>query len=102
MSIIYSILEDELSRLDALRKLYEKERSRLPRGSLCVKRRANNTYLYLAHREEGRVVQRYVCRGNDSKAQEIRQLVERRMRYDIDIKAIDGDMRRIRKMLNVR
>ncbi len=96
MSIIDSILRDELSRLEALQRKYEEQRRSLPKGSLSAKRRANRTYLYRA------LVQSYVGREDDPKVKELLQLVQKRQKYDRDLSAISSDIRRIRKMLNVR
>ena len=74
----------------------------MPKGSLSAKRRANRTYLYRAHREGNRVVQSYVGREDDPKVKELLQLVQKRQKYDRDLSAISSDIRRIRKMLNVR
>ena len=65
MSIVYAVLRNELSRLAALRRKYHEERKLLPVGSVCVKKKSARVYAYLAHRENGRVVQRYLGRDHD-------------------------------------
>ena len=102
MSIVYAVLRNELSRLAALRRKYHEERKLLPVGSVCVKKKSARVYAYLAHRENGRVVQRYLGRDQDPRVGEMRQLVQKRRKFDKEIKGIDVDIKRIRKMLNVR
>ena len=102
MSIIDSILQDELSRLEALRRKYEAEWSVLPSGSLSKKRRANKVYFYRAHREGDRVIQSYVGRDDDPRVRDLHQLVQKRQKYEKDLRTIAHDIIRIRKMLNVR
>lgn len=102
MSIVYAVLRNELSRLAALRRKYHEERKLLPVGSVCVKKKSARVYAYLAYRENGRVVQRYLGRDQDPRVGEMRQLVQKRLKFDKEIKGIDVDIKRIRKMLNVR
>jgi hypothetical protein len=102
MSIVYAVLRNELSRLAALKRKYHEERKLLPIGSVCVKKKSARVYAYLAHRANGRVVQRYLGRDHDPMVGEMRQLVQKRRKIDTEIKEIEVDMKRIRKMLNVR
>jgi hypothetical protein len=60
MEIINRLLEEELKRLGTLHDFYEKKIMESPRGSLSVKARGKNRYLYLARREDKKVVFEYV------------------------------------------
>jgi hypothetical protein len=54
MGIIRGILEEELKRLEELSVFYRKKISEFPRGSISLKERNGNRYIYLARREDKR------------------------------------------------
>ena len=76
MSIIKGILEEELHRLEELSVFYKKKISESPRGSISVKERSGKRYLYLARREDKKVVFDYI--GKD--VPEVRKVLNEQMR----------------------
>jgi hypothetical protein len=63
MKVIKSVLEKELANSLAMKKNYEKELAKLPKGSLIKKNVSGHEYYYLVVREEGKV--RFIYKGKD-------------------------------------
>ncbi|MBU1261102.1 MAG: hypothetical protein KJ757_00135 [Planctomycetes bacterium] len=61
MKVIKSILKEELANSMAMRKNFQRELAKLPKGSLIKKNIRGNVYYYLVLREKGRV--RFVYKG---------------------------------------
>jgi len=61
MKVIKSVLKEELDNSLAMRKDYQRELAKLPKGSLVKKKIRCNEYYYLVMREKGRV--KFVYKG---------------------------------------
>ena len=61
MRVIKSVLKEELVNSLAMKKSYERELAKLPRGSLVRKTIKGHEYYYLQVREKGKV--RFVYKG---------------------------------------
>jgi hypothetical protein len=59
MGVIKGVLKEELKNSVAMVKSYEKALKELPKGSLCVLKRANKPYYYLKIRKGGHVLNIY-------------------------------------------
>jgi hypothetical protein len=55
-----NVLMEEYERKVKNRKFYRKKLNALPKGSLVEKKRNDHSYFYLAYREDGKVVTKYV------------------------------------------
>ena len=55
MKVIKSVLEEELANSLAMKKNYERELAKLPKGSLIKKKVKGHEYYYLVIREDGKV-----------------------------------------------
>lgn len=68
MKLLKGILEEELERSKRMKQSYDRELSKLPRGSLVVKKINKRPYYYLIYRDKlGKV--RSVYRGSVGKAE---------------------------------
>ena len=61
MKVIRSVLKEELANSLAMKKNYERELAKLPKGSLAKKTIRGHEYYYLQVREEGKV--RFIYKG---------------------------------------
>jgi len=82
MKIIKSMLEEELANSLAMKKDYEKELAKLPKGSLIKKNVKGHDYYYLVVRENGKV--KIIYKGKKVNNREIlkyKQAKEYRAKY---------------------
>ncbi|MFC1635277.1 hypothetical protein ACFL5Z_10590 [Planctomycetota bacterium] len=61
MKVIKSVLKQELANSLAMKKNYERELAKLPKGSLVKKKIKGHEYYYLQVREKGKV--RFIYKG---------------------------------------
>ncbi len=61
MKVIKSVLKEELANSLAMKKNYERELAKLPKGSLAKKTIKGHEYYYLQVREKGKV--RFIYKG---------------------------------------
>lgn len=82
MRVIKSVLEEELANSLAMKKNYERELAKLPKGSLIKKTVKGHEYYYLVVREEGKV--KFIYKGkdvSDKEKQTYHQAKEYRAKY---------------------
>lgn len=81
MKFIKSVLEEELANSLAMKKDYERELAKLPKGSLIKKKIKGHEYYYLEVREKGKV--RFVYKGklSDKEIEKYKQAKEYRAKY---------------------
>ena len=82
MKVIKSVLKEELANSEAMRKNYERELAKLPKGSLIKKNIKGHDYYYLVVREEGKV--NFIYKGkkvSDKEIEKYRQAKEYRAKY---------------------
>jgi len=99
MSIIRGILEEELNRLKELSVFYKKKISESPRGSISVKERNGKRYIYLARREDKKVVFDYI--GKD--VPEVRKVLSEQMRqrkeYQAKLRQVKENLKEVERSL---
>lgn len=82
MRVIKGVLEEELANSLAMKKNYERELAKLPKGSLIKKKVKGHEYYYLVLREEGKV--KFIYKGKKVSKEEIakyKQAKEYRAKY---------------------
>jgi len=81
MEVIKGVLKEELANSIAMKRNYENELARLPKGSLVIKKIKGHDYAYLVLREKGKV--RFVYKGklSDEEIARYRQTKQYRARY---------------------
>lgn len=100
MSIVSDILKEEAKRLLALKKKYQKELSKFPKGSLSKKRRGNNNYYYLAFREKEKIKFKYIGKENSDKVKKLENNIKRRDSIKEKLKKINRNLDEIKKVFN--
>jgi hypothetical protein len=81
MKVIKSVLQEELANSLAMKKDYERELAKLPKGSLVKKQIKGHEYYYLIIREKGKV--RFIYKGklSDEEIEKYKQAKEYRAKY---------------------
>jgi len=81
MKVIKSVLKEELANSLAMKKDYERELAKLPKGSLVKKKIKGHEYYYLQVREKGKV--RFIYKGklSDKEVKKYKQAKEYRAKY---------------------
>jgi len=82
MKVIKSVLKEELTNSLAMKKNYERELARLPKGSLIKKKIKGHEYYYLVVRQEGNV--KFIYKGrkpSDKEIQKYGQAKQYRAKY---------------------
>lgn len=101
MAVMDSILAEELNRLESLRMRYVAEIASIPVGTIAIKIKRGRKFAYRAYRDSDRVRTDYIGAAESAKANEAIAASERRRKAVAELKAIDADINRLRKMLNV-
>jgi hypothetical protein len=100
MSIIISVLIDELDRNQRAQLAYQKELSHYFKGSLVVKKRKSVDYVYLAYRDSANQVKTdYIGNAQSIKVNEVRQQIKKRKEILSILKDLKKDELALRKML---
>jgi len=90
MKMILDLLVAESQKNLLLQRELENKINRLPKGSLKERRVKDNTYYYLAYRENGKVINKYI-RDVSHEAEKIFKLVEERKAYEKQLKELQDD-----------
>lgn len=102
MAVIDSVLKEELQRLKTLRARYASQLARIPNGSVVMKIKSGHTYAYRAYRKGRRVITDYVGPEASSKVRKAVALLQKRRNLVRDIRALDADSARLKKMINAK
>ena len=100
MSIVFDVLQEELDRLKNLYKIYTKKIQVLPKGSISLKKRYNNIYLYLAFRNGYKVKFKYIGKKDSQAASAIAEKVKQRKELEMKIKKIRQEIKRLQKAIH--
>ena len=99
MRVIKSVLKEELANSLAMKKSYERELAKLPKGSLVRKTIKGHEYYYLQVREKGRV--RFIYKGKlaDEEVEKYQQAKQYRAKYRKLLSEIKKQIRFLRTTL---
>ncbi len=96
MRVIKSVLKEELANSLAMKKSYERELARLPRGSLVRKTIKGHEYYYLQVRQEGRVRFLYKGKLTDDEVEKYQQAKQYRAKYRKLLSEVNKQIRFLR------
>lgn len=102
MSYIKNIMREEHQRLQALYQKYIDTIDSLPKGTISIKKRHKNEYLYLANRRNGKVKFDYIGSVGSENARKILEQVRFRKDYELKLKQVKADLRQIEKVIHGR
>jgi hypothetical protein len=99
MRVIKSVLKEELANSLAMKKSYERELARLPKGSLVRKTIKGHEYYYLQVREKGKV--RFIYKGKltDDEVEKHEQAKQYRAKYRKLLSEVKKQIRFLRTTL---
>lgn len=96
MSVLMSVLREELDRLDRQKVAYEAELSELPRGYISKKNIRGKISYYLQYRDGNKIVSKYIS-VND--LPDVEAQVQRRKRLEASLRRVREDQNKLRKVL---
>jgi hypothetical protein len=102
VAVIDSILKEEIARLRSLRAHYVAKNAAIPPGSVVIKQRSGRPYAYRLYRKGGRVVTLYIGPASSPKVKKLSASLSQRRKIRAEIKAVDANAARLKKMLSVR
>ena len=85
-SMIRIMLKDEYDRTLRMIEAYKDELKKYPVGSPVIRRHGNNSYMYLTHRDNGKVINKYIGNINSEHVIAIEKDLKRR-KYLSDVLA---------------
>ena len=102
MSYIKNIMQEEYQRLEDLYQKYSDKIDLYPKGTVSVKKRNKQDYLYLARRENGKLKFNYIGSIASEKVIKILEQIDIRKNYEKKLKQVKEDLKEIRKVIHGR
>lgn len=99
MSIIKSILEEELTRLEELSVFYKSKLAESPRGSISIKERQGKRYIYLACREDKKIIFNYVGKDVPEVRNALNERLQRRKEFQLKLHQVNENLIEIKRAL---
>ena len=99
MKILNGVLNEELDRLNKLKKNYEKQIAKLPKGSLIRKNIKRNIYYYLNYRQEKKKIFRYIGKLPRKELENLLDKIEERRKLEKLNKQVKKDIKKLEKMI---
>jgi len=99
MKILNSVLNEELDRLNKLKKNYEKQIAKLPKGCLIKKNIKGNIYYYLNYRQEKKKIFEYIGKLAGKELKNLSDKIEERRKLEKLNKQVKKDIKKLEKMI---
>jgi len=99
MKILNGVLNEELDRLNKLKKNYEKQIAKLPKGSLIKKNIKGNIYYYLNYRQEKKKIFKYIGKLPGKELENLFAKIEERRKLEKLNKQVKKDIKKLKKMI---
>lgn len=99
MGVIKGVLKEELANSLQMKKSYERELAKLPRGSLVKKKVKGHEYYYLLSREKGKVKLMYRGKVPESEIKKYKEAKEYRAKYRKLLSQVKKQIRFLRSAL---
>lgn len=99
MKILNGVLNEELDRLNKLKKNYEKQIAKLPKGSLIRKNVKGNIYYYLNYRQEKKKIFKYIGKLPRKELGNLLDKIEERRKLEKLNKQVKKDIKKLEKMI---
>ena len=97
MSVLNSVLLEEIERLERNISEYQKILSSLPRGSIFIRKIGGSSYAYRKRKENGKIVSEYLGNIDSDEAKRQIELSEEYKRIKSNIKIGNEELMKIRK-----
>jgi len=83
-SIIRIMLKNDYDRILRMIEIYRDELQKYPIGSPVIRKHSNNSYMYLAYRDNGKVINKYIGNINSEKVKRLeKDLMKRKYLSDV-------------------
>ncbi len=83
-SIIRIMLKNDYDRTLRMIEIYRDELQKYPIGSPVIRKHSNNSYMYLAYRDNGKVINKYIGNINSEKVKRLeKDLMKRKYLSDV-------------------
>lgn len=99
MGVIKGALKEELNNSLQMKKSFERELAKLPKGSLIKKKIKGHEYYYLLLREKGKVKFIYKGKIPDDEVKKFKEAKEYRAKYRKSLSKIKKQIRFLRSVL---
>lgn len=99
MKALESILREEMARLKAVEKGYEREISKLPLGSLQEKVIKERSYPYHVVSRKGKVRYEYLGRLSGAELQQLKDKIALRRKYKVLLEEARSNQKQVAKVL---
>ena len=99
MKILNGVLKEELDRLNQLKKNYEKQIAKLPKGSLIRKNIKGNIYYYFNYRQEKKKIFKYIGKLPGKELENLLDKIEERRKREKLNKQVKKDIKKLEKMI---
>jgi hypothetical protein len=99
MGVIKGVLKEELENSLSMKKGYERELAKLPKGSLIKKRVKGHEYYYLLLREKGKVKFIYKGKVSEEEIKKYKEAKEYRAKYRKLLSQVKKQIRFLRSSL---
>jgi len=99
MEVLNGILREELGRLKELKKKYEKEISKFPKGCLIKKEIKGHIYYYLNYRDGNKSHFKYIGKLSKDNLREWGQKIQDRNKFRKFHVQVKKDVKRLEKMV---
>jgi len=99
MKILNGVLNEELDRLNQLKKNYEIQIVKLPKGSLIRKNVKGNIYYYLNYRQEKKKIFKYIGKLPNKELENLLDKIEDRRKLEKLNKQVKKDIKKLEKMI---
>ena len=99
MSVIRGILEEECDRLEELSVFYKEKIAEAPRGSISVKERGGKRYIYLARREDKKIIFEYVGKDVPEVRNALNERIRQRKEYQAKLRQARENLKEVKRAL---
>lgn len=99
MSVIRGILEEESDRLEELSVFYKEKIAEVPRGSISVKERGGKKYIYLARREDKKIIFEYVGKDVPEVRNALNERIRQRKEYQAKLRQVRENLKEVKRAL---
>jgi len=99
MKILNGVLNEELDRLNQLKKNYEIQIVKLPKGSLIRKNIKGNMYYYLNYRQEKKKIFKYIGKLPSKELENLLDKIEERRKLEKLNNQVKKDIKKLEKMI---
>ncbi len=92
------MIAQEEKRMNILKESYEEQLLTLPKGTLRVRQKGNNTYYYLSYRNGKKVATDYIGKDEDY-ILKIKEQLEKRRHIEEMLKELNKELQLMKKVL---